>query len=270
MKIKHYIVTYNNQKVLNDCLESLLPTFEKYSKEEYQLYIINNHSNFNIEEKYNEYVTILNNTLRPDFSTGHLSRNWNQAIINGIKDLNNPDCDYLILSQNDTLFQPNFVDTLINFHKRYDFIQVGVGDELMSFKPNAIKKIGLFDERFCNIGFQEADYFLRALILLNESVSINDYFHKRVWNGINTNLIIQKTITGFLRGDGAHLNSFKYHRITKQLFIKKWGFDPEGYSDWNYETLKNLTPNFESFILYPYFESLIDENTLKKLNYIIY
>jgi hypothetical protein len=270
MKIKHYIVTYNNEKVLNDCLKSLLPTFEKYSKDEYQLYVINNHSNFSIDDKFNQYVTILHNTLRPDFSTGHLSRNWNQAIINGFQNLNTPDCDYVILSQNDCVFQSNFIEKLIHYHNRYDFIQLGIGDEVMSITPNAVKRIGLFDERFCNIGFQEADYFIRALILLTDKISINDLFHKRVWNGIDTSLLIKNSVTGFLRGDIDHMKSFKYHKITKELFIKKWGFDPEYCDNWSYESFKNLKPLINSFILYPYFENEIEIETFKKLNYIIY
>jgi uncharacterized protein YkvS len=81
MKIKQYIVTYNNKIQINNCLESI---FSKLSNEELSIldvYIINNHSNLDIDEKYLNRVTILNNDLRPDFSTGHLSRNWNQAII---------------------------------------------------------------------------------------------------------------------------------------------------------------------------------------------
>jgi hypothetical protein len=270
MKIKHYIVTYDNEFVLNSCLESLIPTFEKYTKDNYQVFIINNHSNFYINNKFEKYVTILHNDLRPDFSTGHLSRNWNQAIINGFIDLNNPDCDLVILSQNDTLYQPTFIEKIIHYSKRYDFIQLGVGDEVMCINPNAVKKIGLFDERFCNIGFQEADYFLRALILLNDKISINDIFHKRVWNGIDTSSVIKDTITGFLRGDVSHMKSFSYHRITKALFIKKWGFDPEGFDGWEYERFKNTHPLIESYVTYPYFEKDLDEETLKRLNYIVY
>jgi hypothetical protein len=92
MKIKQYIVTYNNSLQINNCLDSI---FSKLSEEELsvlEIYIINNHSNLEINKEYLNNITILNNDLRPDFSTGHLSRNWNQAIINGFKSLKNPFC----------------------------------------------------------------------------------------------------------------------------------------------------------------------------------
>jgi GT2 family glycosyltransferase len=159
MKVKQYIVTYNNQIQINNCLESI---FSKLNNDELSIldiFIINNHSDLNIDVKYLDKITILNNELRPDFSTGHLSRNWNQAIINGFKDLKTPDCDILITNQDDTLFKENYINKLIELHKNFDLIQFGWGDNFISYTPNAIKQIGLWDERFCYIGYQEADYF---------------------------------------------------------------------------------------------------------------
>ncbi len=97
MKLKIYIVTFDGEKHLNHNLNSLFNS--QYFKKENihcEVNIINNHSNFNINEKFKNKVSVLHNVLRPDFSTGHLARNWNQAIINGFKNLNNPDCDILI------------------------------------------------------------------------------------------------------------------------------------------------------------------------------
>ena len=162
MKIKQYIVTYNNSLQINNCLDSI---FSKLSKEELsilEIYIINNHSNLEINKEYLDNITILNNNLRPDFSTGHLARNWNQAIINGFQNLNNPDCDIVITNQDDTIFKENYINQIIELHKNFDLIQFGWGDNFISYTPNAIKRIGLWDERFCNIGYQEADYLLRA------------------------------------------------------------------------------------------------------------
>jgi hypothetical protein len=42
---------------------------------------------------------------------------------------------------------------------------------------NAVKQVGLFDERFCNIGLQEADYFLRCLLYNKDRSSLNDIEH---------------------------------------------------------------------------------------------
>lgn len=126
MRIKHYIVTYNNNEVLNNCLESLWDIFENYTKDEYQVYIINNHSNFSINRKFERYVEVIHNDLRPDFSTGHLSRNWNQAILHGFKDLNNPDCDILVTNQNDCEFDGDFVPNLIEWHKNILLCSLGL------------------------------------------------------------------------------------------------------------------------------------------------
>lgn len=260
MKIKHYIVTYNNEEVLNKSLESLLPVLEKYSKEEYQLFIINNHSNFKIHPKFEPFVSVLHNMTRPDFSTGHLARNWNECIINGFKDLDNPDCDILITSQNDCEFDGDFIPNLIQLHKKYSFIQFGAGDHFISYTSESIKKVGLWDERFCNIGYQEADYFLMQMLYNTNGSTINDYKHKRVHN-TETNNIINHTQTGHDRGDISHLASKKYHSISENVYIMKWGKSPYNHSinDWNYEKLKNLKPLIPSFIYYPYFENYANE-----------
>ena len=87
----------------------------------------------------------------------------------------------------------------LELHKKYSFIQFGRGCGFMSFKPEAIKKIGLWDERFCNIGFHEADYFLRAFLFNNESTTLNDgwlnldgyddfIFRKKLFSGVITKI----------------------------------------------------------------------------------
>lgn len=270
MKIKHYIVTYKNDEILNNGLESIFSLFKKYKKDEYQVFIINNHSNVSIKSKFKPFVTVLNNTLRPDFSTGHLTRNWNQAIINGFKDLNNPDCDILITNQNDCEFDGDFIPNLIEWHKKYSFIQFGAGDNYISYTPESIKKVGLWDERFCNIGYQEADYFLRQLLYNTTECSINDYKHLRVHNG-EINNIIKHTTSGYDRGDEFHMQSKKYHAISENVYKLKWGETAYNHAvdGWNYEKLKNLYPKIESFMYYPYFEKDVNNDTLQNQKYIL-
>lgn len=265
MRIKHYIVTYNNNEILNNCLESLSVVFDKYSSNAYQIFIINNHSNFEIDKKFEKRVNVLHNTLRPDFSTGHLSRNWNQAIINGFKDLNNPDCDILITNQNDCEFDGDFIPNLIKWHEKYSFMQFGAGDNYISYTAESIRKVGLWDERFCNIGYQEADYFLRQMLYNTNGCTINDYKHLRVHNG-EINDIIKHTISGFDRGDSAHHLSQKYHSISEAVYTEKWGNTPYNHAvdGWSYDNLKELNPIIPSFIHYPYFEKNIESFELQK------
>ena len=261
MKIKQYIVTYNNNEMLNRCLKSI-------NGVNHEIIIIDNFGNCEIQD-YNLNIKIIKNELRPQFSTGHLSKDWNAGLVNGFKDLNNPDCDIIILNQNDTVFKSNYINKLIELHNYFDFIQMGSGDEMMSFTPNAIKQVGLFDERFCNIGFQEADYFLRCLIYNREKSTINDIEHDRIINKLDeNNIILENVIGGHYREETSTLLSSKYHSNSHTMFYFKWSNLPLDRSwsripkDFNILELKPVI----SHIMYPYFEK--DINTLKEQNFL--
>ena len=96
MKIKLFIVTYNNPEDLNLTLKSIFKSIDNTNKHNIEINIINNHSNFNINKDYLGFIKILNNVLRPNFSTGHLSRNWNQALILGFENLISTKSDIVI------------------------------------------------------------------------------------------------------------------------------------------------------------------------------
>ena len=273
MLIRHFIVTYNNTDVLHAGLDTLKPTIEKYDKSQYELFILNNHTNFHIDPYYDDKVKVIHNQGRPDFSTGHLTRNWNQAIIHGFEDLINPKCDIVIASQNDTAYTDDFLEQLIELHKTYDLVQFGAGDTFMSYTPNAIKKIGLWDERFCNIGYQEADYFLRAYLYLHDRTTINDIYHGRTLNQVTNRITKDIFQTGHLRGEQSHLDSIPYHTYQKQLYKYKWhsaiDLDEATSLYWhNIQSFKNLYPKIDSFIYYPYFEKGVDKSTLIEQRYI--
>jgi hypothetical protein len=260
MRVKVFIVTYNNDIVLEQNLEKL------YSSDlveyDYMVYIINNHSTIKTKLEYPN-LTILDNTLRPDFSTGHLSRNWNQALINGFKDLDNPDSDLVILMQNDTFVKPFWFSNLIESHKTYDFIQLGTGDQIMSFNANAVKQIGLFDERFCTIAFQEADYFMMAYMLHRDKISINDCRHYRIHNPLSdVNEIYLESEYSL----NKKFHNTAWHEYNRQLFYLKWNnLNPE---HWNFTKDTPITlPKINRYYYYPYFETKI--NTLIEQNYLV-
>lgn len=264
MKIKIYIVTYKNEKDLNLNLESIFAC--DFKNHNVEVNIINNHSEFNFQNKFN--VNILHNSLRPDFSTGHLARNWNQAIINGFKNLKNPDCDILIHCQDDSMYSKTWLKDLIECHKTFSFIQMGVGDNFCSYTPEAIKNIGIYDERFNNIGYQEADYFLRAFLYNRESSTINDYHHKRLWQPINKKICDRTNpiYTNKLNISEFHVASSKHHVLNKNLFYKKWGTKPENWSEFLFKSnVKNSL--IENYIYYPYFE--LDILDLESKNYFV-
>ena len=263
MRIKQYIVTYNDSYELNECLKSIFNNLSKDELEKLEINVINNHTNIEVNSDYYDRINILHNVLRPDFSTGHLARNWNQALINGFKSLVNPDADIVIANQNDCRFFKNYISTLLEYHKNYDLITAGCGDNFLSYNVNAVKKIGLWDERFCNIGYQEADYFLRAVKYNRHKVSINDNCHGRVHNPIENTIAFQYS-TGGDRRTKFHTDSMIYHSISRNIFNKKWEVNPER---WNDPDFSNLEPLIPSFVYYPYFEK--DIETLKEQRYLL-
>ena len=176
-KMKIYIMTYKRCEVLNDTLEKLFKSdFSKVDNTEVN--IINNHTEFYLRPEFENKVNVLHNVLRPDWSNGNISENYNQAFINGIIDLNNSDTEILVTLQNDAVVHPNWckhLDVLFN-EKGYTFITGLCGDTVVAYKPEAIKKIGMWDENL-PAQYKETDYFLRALIHNKQKSSINDIVH---------------------------------------------------------------------------------------------
>ena len=179
--VKIYIVTYKRSDTLNDTLKKLFDSdFAQVQNTEVN--IINNHTDFYLNPEFKDKVNVLHNVLRPDWSNGNLSENWNQALINGFKDLDNPDCQYLVTLQNDTSVHRNWFQNLMKMHEKYNFVVGFCGDNLVSYTPEAVKKIGIWDENFSGIGYKEADYWLRALIFNKKYSLINDFAHGIVLN----------------------------------------------------------------------------------------
>jgi hypothetical protein len=263
MRIKLFIITYNNAQDLNANLRSLFASDMGDYKVEVN--IINNHSDINIEPEFQDKVAVYNNVLRPDFSTGHLARNWNQAIINGFKDLTNPDCDILITCQDDSIFDYNWLTYLLDLHTNFNFIQMGIGDNFCSYLPDAIRIMGLWDERFCGIGYQEADYFLRALIYNRSKSCLNDYQHGRLINPVNFTLCSRPAAPDVF--STHHQKSMKFHAINEKVFNAKWPGATPNY--WALPMIHNPPTKsaIHNFITYPYFEKDIHDLTGK--NYIV-
>ena len=271
MKIEMHVVTYKNDIVLNNWfLKSLQAS--KYPKD-FKLNIIDNNASCQIYKEYQNlpYKLFVNN-LRPSFSTGHLSRNWNLSIINGFKNLNKPDCDLIITVQNDTILHPDWFETLLYYIKKYDYITQGIGDQFQVFTPNCIKNIGLYDERFCNIGYQEADYFLRAAKFYSERSSINDKAHGRIHNPIGEYVLIQETESGIQRLDINHLSSTAHHCVSSTFFKHKWNMEPDGnltdLNKWK-NSIQFARQQCFNYILYPYFEKNLNGSTFLAQKYIV-
>lgn len=182
--LKIYIVTYRRSDILNDTLDKLFKS-DFASIKNTEVNIINNHSEFFIEDRFRDKVNVIHNVLRPDWSNGNLAENWNQALLDGFRDLNNPDSEYVVTLQNDTAVHPNWYSNLMELHKRFNFIVGRYGDNLVSYTVEAVKKIGMWDENFFGVQFKEADYWLRALIYNKEKSFINDTLHGLELNNQN-------------------------------------------------------------------------------------
>ncbi len=248
-KIKFYIVTYNRKNDLHNTLVSLYNT--DINNHNVEVFIVNNHTNFEINDEFKSKVTVLHNTMRPDFSTGHLSRNYNEILIHGFKDLNSPDCNILIHSHDDNIFDENLFSGLIKHHETYSFISFSQGCGLCSYLPEAVKNIGMWDERFCTIGYHEGDYFLRAIKYNREKSSINDWgaAHREI-NPIEHHLASKLENTS---ENGAHRNSIANYSVCRQLFELKWG----GFRDVEWprnEYFEVPNPGIATYVMYPYFE----------------
>ena len=279
-----YVCTYKNNHALNNWfLKSLSES--NYPKDLVEVFIIDNAARdilhtCKIDEMYKGSCTLLNNII-PHFSTGHLARTWNYSIINGFEDLDKPQCDAVIAVQNDTILTPNWYESVVETLKTYDFVQQGHGDQFLIFTPNAIKNIGLFDERFCGIGYQEADYFLRAVKFYPEKSSINDYAHGRFHNVTQPSpFLIEDTESGSSRQEPSHLISMSIsHPFSRNFFKHKWGeknlyFLIDAIKNFNLEdfgwqaAVKEAQQLCANHFTYPYFENKLNPDTLRNQLYV--
>jgi hypothetical protein len=269
MKIRIFIVTYKGEQHLRDNLDSLFSSYN-FSDHEIEINVINNHTKFFLDDHYKDRVKVYHNQLRPDFSTGHLSRNWNQAIINGFESLVNPACELLIHTQDDILWKKEWLSILFPIMERRTFYQSGNGDAFCCYRVEAVKRIGIWDERYCNIGYQEYDYFLRAVLYNGDKTSLND-----IGECIRTTWNPEEQVVVHVQRDAdkhnSHQLSIAYHPISSKVFAHKWGFETSvrdntpNYWEWVRENVKStLTTNF---MFYPYFEKHVEDLHLK--NYLV-
>ena len=174
--MKIYVVTYKRSDILNDTLKKLFDS--DFSKlENTEVTIINNHTDFYLNPEFMGKVRVFHNKLRPNWSNGNLAENWNQALLDGFRDLSKPDAKYVVTLQNDTSLHPDWSSNLLKMHENFDFIVGKFGDNVVSYTADAVKKIGIWDENFFGVQYKEADYWLRALIFNKDKSCINDTLH---------------------------------------------------------------------------------------------
>lgn len=262
MKIELFILTYNDPETVDAHLKNLFST--DLSGHTVNITIINNHTNFSLNEEYVGRVSVIHNRLQPDWSTGFTSRNWNQALVLGFKDLNNPACDLVICAQDDTEYHHGWLPWLVEQHsKGLDFIALGVGDNLCSYTVQGVKDVGLWDERFCVLHWSEADYFLKAFLYLGTRCSINDITHgtNYTWNRIPTDVEMvrrplgQSSLKLHLSSERHTIHAYQ-QTYARNLFVAKWGVAPDNLAITSVPT--NTRPAIQTPFTYPYFEKDIN------------
>ena len=294
--MKIYIVTYKRSDILNDTLDKLFSSdFSSFQNTEVN--IINNHSEFHLSQEFANKVNVIHNELRPDWSNGNLAENWNQAILNGFKSLTKPDCKYLVTLQNDTSVHPDWCGNLIKMHEEFSFIVGKYGDNLVSYTPEAVKKIGMWDENFFGVQYKEADYWIRALIFNKNRSCINDILHGVELNNkhaleldttIDRNFIEELGFKGSntlkRKADNSeHQEIWKtrsgmYKQYAWKYFYEKWKgtwtSEPEKQGwikNWSQEFIDNppdiRKSNIKNIIKYIYFEK--DLLNMKEKNYLL-
>jgi hypothetical protein len=152
-------------------------------------------------------------------------------------------------SHDDNEFDSQLFSKMIDLHQTYDLVTFSQGCGFMSYTPEAVKKIGLWDERFCTLGYHEGDYFLRALRYNKNRVSINDPGGERNWQQVHP-LVIKPSDS---HGLPDHLASWKYYPVCRRLWEMKWGEWKD--CSWSIEQMSNvIKPQIPCYMMYPYFE----------------
>jgi hypothetical protein len=265
VKIKIYILTWQDANALNRNLVSLFEGFSLLPPGvDIHVNVINNHTNFSINEFLGPHVNVIHNVAQPDFATAMLARMWNTAIIHGFKDLKNPDADIVVTAQDDTIWNFDSIPQLLKVMENYDFYADDAGDMVCAYKAEAIKKVGLWDERF-HYGFGEGDYFLRNIRYNPDRASINDFAHGRVWNP-TLHLAKRPEPDGERYTEQSRAHQFR--GLSWANFLYKWpSTEMEGRWPENIQEMVLTSPIVPATILYPYFE--MDVENLKEKGYIV-
>ena len=173
--------------------------------------------------------------------------------------------------KDDSIFRKDWASKLVSLHDVHSFVQNGHGDQFHSYLPEAVRRIGLWDERFCGLSRQAADYFWRCVMYNIEGSTIQDTIHRRIINPIFPNDVEKSR--GWLVNpdvrqiDGVHDNTANHQgEISEKLMSIKYPFEP---FPWTIEKISRRPKRtvIDNFITYPYFEK--DIYNLREKGYII-
>ena len=134
----------------------------------------------------------------------------------------------------------------------------------MCYAPDAVKKIGMWDERFVPSFYHECDYFLRALIYNKAHSSINDHHHCRVVNPVDFCLVEWPPANEQrLEAKNASLSQGS---VAWAFWRHKWMVSP---LHWPQELIDHPPAGSRcvNYVTYPHFEMAVEN--LREKNYIV-
>ncbi|QKF93887.1 hypothetical protein QKU48_gp0429 [Fadolivirus algeromassiliense] len=168
----------------------------------------------------------------------------NFCVINAFHDFSSPKTKVIAILNNNILLDNTCYEYITDYHNIYDLIQLYYGGDYISFTVNVPKKIGLFDEGFCDSDYMIADYYLNAK-LNNINISVNDLLFNLTLNSIpNIGTYLKpELITHIYDKDLLYFNS-------------KWG------SDVNINNLKPLAKTYTK--KYKIEDDLIIDNVIQQ------
>lgn len=178
-------------------------------------------------------------SLRPMNAHGQLARSWNEALVLGFENLKAPAADFVMTVQADAVLLPGWwaaIEPLITIdpaiaRRRCDLLTLGRGDFLVLYTPEAVRRIGMWDERFTGVTDQDADYFLRARLHLANGSCVHDWHHGRTHTQLSrTNAAAldrqvwdAKAPTGKQRNMAWRQAAETARGHSMALFYRKWG-----------------------------------------------
>ena len=284
-KMRLFIITHNRPVLLNQVLHHLSENTDFSRLKDTRVYILNDAVSFKLDDCFKDRVICLH-SLRPPWMISNLAETHNRALVMGFGSLVDPQTEIVTHIHDDTFLHPNWVERLLALHEKYSFVVGNLGDGVISYKAEAVRRIGMWDENFVGIQHKEADYYIRALQWNKEHSSINDRLHDRILN--SEDVVLEQGNSVFSVNDngdrsGRNIEDKEYSKdaacsVDKYLldyFASKWDgtgdTDPEynGWVlNWSKEFVDNPPRNQDNvtiFARYPHFEK--DIYDLETKNY---
>jgi len=119
----------------------------------------------------------INNMYRPKQLSPFLSRDWNACLQHGFGPEGIRSRQAVVLLQQDATPLRNFATTIRKWHFEKHKILIthnrqDLGDAIHSYTYAAVERIGMFDERFDYLAYQEIDFFTRAVLTAPDDVAL--------------------------------------------------------------------------------------------------